>query len=182
MFELQVIIQAVDKSDIVLLERIFSEGGPAKHAERLARQQQGQITYLIAWYKNQPVGHGMIKWHRSHDDFVAPHLQEECPDIEDLFVLEERRSQGIGTWILRYAEDLARQRGYQQIGLSAGAEADDPARRLYERLGFRDVGFGEITERYEYIDQNGQLQVWEGLCLYLIKRIDGMRDRMDVVK
>jgi GNAT superfamily N-acetyltransferase len=169
---MNITMQPVRPADIPLLMKIFPEGGPDKHSRRLARQQQGDVTYLIAWYLNQPVGHGMVKWQRPQNDPIAPHLEQACPDIEDLFVLEELRSRGIGTQILHAAEELARGRGYKQIGLSAGAELDDPARKLYQRLGYRDIGIGEFTERYEYVDQDGQFQVWEGACVYLVKHIE----------
>jgi GNAT superfamily N-acetyltransferase len=168
----EVFIQAVRPSDVPLLRKYFPEGGPDKHAERLGRQQQGVVTYLIAWHDELPVGHGMVKWSGVEDDRVVPHLKEPCPDLEDLRVLEKLQSQGIGTQILQHAEELARSRGYQQIGLSAGAESDDRARKLYERLGYRDLGIGEFTERYEYVDEYGQDRLWEGVCIYLTKRLE----------
>jgi len=164
-------IQPVRQNDIPLLQKTFPQGGLEKHPERYGRQQQGLVTYLIAWQGRKAVGHGLVKWQRPADDPVASRLQEPCPDLEDLFVVEELRSHGIGTQILHHAEALAFQRGYQQLGLSAGAENDDRARRLYERLGYRDLSIGEFTERYEYVDQNGQSQLWEGVCIYLIKSI-----------
>lgn len=172
MSELEVEVRPVRQADIAMLRQRFPEGGPDKHREWFDRQQQTQVTYLVAWHKNQPVGHVVIKWQRPPDDLIASRLKEPCPHIEDLFVLAEMRSQGIGTQILRYAEELVRLRGYQQVGLSAGAEVDDPARRLYQRLGYCEAGWGEHTERYEYIDQEGRAQVWEGICIYLIKRVD----------
>jgi GNAT superfamily N-acetyltransferase len=169
--EVRVSIYPVRESDIALLRDRFPEGGPDKHVERLERQYLGRVTYLIAWHNELPVGHGMVKWNGVEDDQVAPHLPEPCPDIEDLRVREELQSRGIGTQILRHAEELARMRGFNLIGLSAGAESDDRARHLYERLGYRDIGIGEFTERYEYVDAKGQPQVWEGVCLYLTKRL-----------
>jgi len=165
-------IQPARQSDIPLLQKTFPQGGIEKHPERFGRQQQGLVTYLIAWQGNEPVGHGLVKWQRPTNDPVAPLLQQPCPDLEDLFVVEELRSQGIGTQILRAAEEMAGKRGFHQLGLSADVEENDRARKLYKRLGYDDPGFAPFTERYEYVDQAGQAHVWEGLCIYLIKRID----------
>jgi GNAT superfamily N-acetyltransferase len=165
-------IQPVRQSDVSLVQKVFTQGGREKHHERLGRQQQGLVTYLIAWRGSNPVGHGLVKWQRPDDDPVASYLQEPCPDLEDLFVIEKLRSQGIGTRILQHAEEMARQRGFHQFGLGAEIEKNDRARKLYERLGYRNSGFAPFTERYEYVDQKGQAQVWEGVCIYLIKSLD----------
>ena len=159
----------ITEADLALLEERFPEGGPAKHAERLRRQQKGAVVYLIAWQRGEPVGHALLNWRGSQDEHVARQLQTACPDIEDLFVLAELRSRGIGRQILTAVEKLASQQGFTIIGLSAGAEPDDPARRLYERLGYRDAQFGEYTESGAYVDAQGRRQTWEVTCVYLIK-------------
>jgi GNAT superfamily N-acetyltransferase len=162
-------IRPITEPDIVLLEKYFQKGGIAKHAERFLRQQKGAAVYLIAWYQGQPVGHALLKWGGSQDEPVAKQLRVACSDIEDLFVLAERRSQGIGRQLLYFAERLAWEQGYTYIGLSVGAKPDEPARRLYERLGYQDAHFGEYTERGEYLDPQGRHHIWEEVCLYLIK-------------
>ena len=45
-----------------------------------------------------------------------------------------RQGQGIGGWALRQAQALAVQRGHPRLQLRV--YADNPARRLYARLGF----------------------------------------------
>jgi GNAT superfamily N-acetyltransferase len=162
-------IKPIIGTDITLLEKRFPEGKLSKHAERFSRQQKGEATYLIAWIQGQPVGHVLLKWGGSQDEPVVRQLRFTFPDIEDLFVLAELRSQGIGSQLLRFAERLAREQGYTNLGLSVAAETNYPARRLYERLGYQDAHFGEYTERGEYFDAQGQQHVWEETCIYLIK-------------
>jgi GNAT superfamily N-acetyltransferase len=164
-----VVIRPASESDIALLESHFSDGGPAKHAECLMRQQKGEAVYLIAWHQGRPVGHALMKWGGSEDELVAERLKVACPDIGDLFVLEGLRSQGIGSQLLRFAERLARERGYGHIGLSVAAQGNEPARRLYERLGYRDAHFGEYVERAEFLDSQGHRHSWEETCVYLVK-------------
>ena len=165
----EVQIRPVAEGELALLEECFPEGGPAKHAERLARQQKGEVVYLIAWQLGEPVGHALLNWRGSQDEHVARQLQAACPDIEDLFVLADLRSRGIGRQLLSAGEKLAIEQGFTMIGLSAGAEQGDPARRLYERLGYRDAQFGEYTECGAYVDTQGSRKTWEATCVYLIK-------------
>jgi len=168
-------IRPITEAEISLLEKCLPQGGSAKHAERFTRQQEREVVYLIAWYQGKPVGHGLLKWGGSQDEPVAKALRTPCPDLEDLFVLPELRSQGIGSQILSFAEDLCWDQGYLFMGLSVGVETNKPARRLYERLGFQDAGFGEYTERGEYLDEQGQRCTWEEVCIYLIKDLKAIR-------
>ena len=165
-------IKPIVETDIALLEKRFPEAGPAKHAERFARQQKGEAIYLIAWIQGQPAGHALIKWGGSQDEPVARQIRTATPDIEDLFVYGELRSQGIAGQLLSFAERLAREQGYTKVGLSVAVETNERARRLYERLGYQDAHFGEYTERGEYCDEQGQPQAWEERCIYLIKDLN----------
>ena len=47
------------------------------------------------------------------------------------------QGQGIGTRLVRAAEDAARRRGFDRIVLGVGVDNPD-AKRLYERLGYVD--------------------------------------------
>ena len=167
-------IKPITATDLALLEKRFPQGGIAKHTGRFLRQQKGEAVYLIAWVQGEPVGHGLLKWGGSQDEPVARQLRLACPDVEDLFVLAEFRSQGIGSQLLCFAERLSLEQGYTHIGLSVGVETNAPARRLYERLGYQDAHFGEYLERGEYLDSHGRRHPWEEVCIYLIKDLSAM--------
>ena|SRR2546430_735145 len=83
-------------------------------------------TYLVAWDDDQPVGHAHIAW-------VGTHLGH--PEIQDVFVLPERRRRGIAAQLTRAAEEEARARGWDGISLSVSQEGNVSARRLYAKLG-----------------------------------------------
>ena len=58
--------------------------------------------------------------------------------LDDVFVLEQHRGQGIGAKLMREALDYARKSGCVRVEL--GTRRDNVhARRLYERLGFQQV-------------------------------------------
>lgn len=65
--------------------------------------------YLIAWEDDQPVGHAHIAWSGTHLG-----LRE----IQDVFVLPERRRRGIATQLTQAAEEEVRARGWNSISLS----------------------------------------------------------------
>jgi len=170
-------IRPIAEADLALVEAAFPADDAAKHAERLARQRRGLAAYLIAWVEGRPAGHVLVKWGGSTDERVARQLRaaqdsrSPCPDIEDLWVLPELRSRGIGGRLLGAAERLAMERKYQQVGLSVAA-GNPSARRLYERLGYADAGFGDYVERGVAVDAQGRRHIWEETCVYLIKELE----------
>ena len=59
-------------------------------------------------------------------------------------VAAEARGQGIGSALLDAPLVLAREEGHQALSLSV--DRHNPARRLYERKGFRDAGISDPTD------------------------------------
>lgn len=117
----------------------------ARVAERMfARHQRGESLYLIAWLGVDPVGSGELVF-------------EPYRELRSLHVSEALRGRGIGTAIIRAAEEVSRDAGE----LSVGVGLENPAaRRLYERLGYR--GTGEVTTTtYTYVDADGEHEATE---------------------
>ena len=96
----------------------------------LSRLDNAQ-TYLIAWDGEDPVGHAHLAWEKT---YVG------VPEIQDVYVLPERRRSGVATALTGAAEAEARARGFDRISLSVSADKNDAARRLYESLGYEDAG------------------------------------------
>jgi GNAT superfamily N-acetyltransferase len=92
-------------------------------------------TYLIAWEDDEPVGHAHIAWRETHLGL---------PEIQDVYVSPDRRRQGIATLLTAAVEDAARAQGCGRTSLSVSAEGNPAAKRLYERLGYRDAGVAPV--------------------------------------
>ena len=76
-------------------------------------------------------------WVRTTDEYG--HIDEETPSFS-ISLLKPFRGHGIGTaMMLRMLDDL-RAAGYERASLSV--QKENPALRLYERLGFSIVGDG----------------------------------------
>jgi ribosomal protein S18 acetylase RimI-like enzyme len=61
------------------------------------------------------------------------YISPQIPEIS-VAVLPENRGMGIGSLLLRELIGMASNAGFHSLSLSV--ESDNPARRLYERLGF----------------------------------------------
>jgi GNAT superfamily N-acetyltransferase len=97
---------------------------------RLDQHAREGSTYLVAWDDGRPVGHAHIAWQGTYLGM---------PEIQDVFVAPADRRRGVAAMLSRAAEDEARARGHERISLSVSDEGNPGARRLYERLGYRDA-------------------------------------------
>jgi ribosomal protein S18 acetylase RimI-like enzyme len=70
--------------------------------------------------------------------------------LAELYVVPQRRGQGLGRALMIAAMDLAREEGSDTMDLGTG-EDDTAARALYESLGFtnREGGTGSVNHFYE---------------------------------
>jgi ribosomal protein S18 acetylase RimI-like enzyme len=163
-------IRPCREQDLPLLEAGDPSPGLTRHhVRRFERQQQGASTFLIAWDNGIPVGRGEILWHGCAAAEVGERYPD-CPEINGLAVWPaERRSQGLGTAIIRAAETLARDRGHGRIGL--GVDDDNPrAAALYLRLGYQETGC-RYLDRYYYLDDHGHRHDVADPCRFLVKNL-----------
>ena len=120
----------------------------AKAAKAIA----GIAKYLVGW--QQPGDFGMAEqngetigaaWARriSAEEFRAPYGDEETPKVS-IGVKPNARGQGVGEKLMRALIGEAARRG---LGLCLSVRSENPARRLYERLGFRDIPGSAVTSR-----------------------------------
>jgi GNAT superfamily N-acetyltransferase len=102
--------------------------GPRAVAERVRKLLPAdEITVLLGG--SGPHGLAVLRF--------RPALWKDALDcyLEELYVVPERRGQGLGRALMEAAIDLARRKGAAHMDLGTGEE-DVAARVLYERLGF----------------------------------------------
>jgi GNAT superfamily N-acetyltransferase len=123
--------------------------------------------YVVAWDDGAPVGHAFIAWTGT---------KLGLPEIQDVYVLPERRGEGLGTALTQAAEQTAVSRGHDRCSIGTGI-ANAGARRLYERLGYARADVppqrvrGPITIRGELVEIDDTL-------LYFTKHlVDSARSR-----
>ncbi len=103
------------------------------------RQHYPNCEYLVVEQGGIPVG-------RIYIDRRVDEIR-----IVDLALLTEFRSQGIGGHLMQGILDEAQTKN-QVVGIHV--EHDNPARRLYDRLGFKMSERGEVYDRWTWCPQS----------------------------
>jgi len=78
--------------------------------------------------------------------------------VREVNVSSQYRRQGFGQMMMERIMDESRQKGATKLVLSTYPEEDDPANRLYKKLGFKEVAPNQDEHSYymvyEYPKEN----------------------------
>ncbi|OQR65667.1 GNAT family N-acetyltransferase [Streptomyces maremycinicus] len=127
-----------------------------RHVEReLARAASGEVDYLaVCTPTDLPVAIGGIDYE----------VSEEAGTLWQLAVLPALRSCGLGTLLVRAAEERIRHRGLRRAELAV--EENNPrARALYAHLGY--VAHGREPQVWDEEGPDGSIRRHETMCVLM---------------
>ena len=165
------LIRECTADDVGPLEELSPSGLNREHARRLERHLACEETYLVAWCDGALAGHGALLWQGCTDAEVRAAFPN-CPEIYGLGVRSELRGRGIGTALVRAAEDRTWRRGLRRIGISVDVD-NERAGRLYERLGY--VAMMRYLGAWGYLDDDGTKHVAVNPAIFMVKDIPSQR-------
>jgi ribosomal protein S18 acetylase RimI-like enzyme len=145
--------------EIDALAAVIPETSASQLANRWREQGLGYREVLVA--ERDGVLAGTVSIGESYRPVRGLHLFA-------LEVAEARRNQGIGGDIVLWVVEEARRRGQRRVYLEV--RIDNPARRLYHRLGFRRVGEPFINAWWRFEDDGTQERVQEE-SIRMVKRV-----------
>jgi ribosomal protein S18 acetylase RimI-like enzyme len=143
-------VRPMQLHEIEALSQAIPETSAAQLANRWREQSMGYRELLAAERDGKVVGTVSIA--ESQRPMAGVHLFA-------LEVAESARNQGIGAEIVRWVEEEARRRGQRRVYLEV--RIDNPARRLYHRLGYRRTGESFINAWWRFGDDGTQERVQE---------------------
>src|SRR6266699_1778262 len=111
-------------------------------AKYLAGWQRPGDFGFIAEQNGEIIGAACAR-HFSDEEMNSPYGGEETPKVS-ISVKPNARGQGVGAKLMRALIGEAARRG---LGLCLSVRSENPVRRLYERLGFRDIPDSAVTNR-----------------------------------
>lgn len=100
-----------------------------------------------------------------------PFAVQNIPEIQDLNVVSTQRRQGLGQALVQNCEDVARARGFVEIGIGVGLHKDyAAAQRLYVKGGYVPDGQGAVYDRIPVVPHEMRA-VDDHLNLMMTKRL-----------
>src|SRR5258708_33600782 len=129
-------IRKLEDHDISLMVTAFSQIGwnkPASLFQEYLREQQANERFVwVAFNQDEFLGYVTLKVHSEY----LPFAKKNIPEIKDLNVLPACRNQGIGSALMKKAEDKASTYN-TQVGIGVGLTPDyGNAQRLYVKRGY----------------------------------------------
>ena len=108
--------------------KIFHEN----QIKRLKEMGDGEAMYLVVEENNTVTAHIFLKMYGTTSE-------PDYPNMNDLYVAEEKRNKGLGSKLIREAEKIVQEKGYTKISLAVNPTLNPKAKALYERLGYKQT-------------------------------------------
>lgn len=166
-------IREMNTTDINILSETFCFPWTTKQQtiEKWSRcfkehEQQKRTVYLLE--KNRHVvGYASLLYFSEYAHF----RKNDIPEINDVWIHENFRNQGLGKMLIEYLENMAFKKGYKQIGLGVGLYRDyGSAQRLYYKLGYIPDGNG-VTYKGIFVVPGQQYPIDDDLIFWLHKKL-----------
>jgi GNAT superfamily N-acetyltransferase len=162
-------IRLLEKRDIPTLSSSFAEVGWNKTTTLfltyLDEQEKDQRRAWVAFKDEFCLGYVTLRYASYYPHF----LQNKIPEIMDLNVLPQYRSQGIGSALLDIAECVAQYQG-DRVGLGVGLYPDyGSAQRIYVKRGYIPDGMG-VTYNYRRVLPGEMIKLDDDLVLWFVKK------------
>ena len=154
-------VRPLRADEIRPLAEAVDEISEAQLANRWQEQETGYRELLVAELDGEAVG------------TVSISVTGSGGRSMHLFALEVangQRNRGVGAALVRYVVDEACRRDCRSVYLEV--RSDNPARRLYHRLGFRRVGPPFVNTWYRFNEDGSRSRV-EELSYRMVKRVRG---------
>ena len=129
--------------------------GCQRLAQIMVEVETGQASHLLLEVDGRIIGEGRM----------APH--NRVMGILGIKIIGEYQGRHLGTALMGVLEEEARKMELQQIYLTVFAN-NTPARRLYEKVGYRQVG--RIAEWFSEEDEDGHIALVDRIDM--VKRIE----------
>lgn len=137
-----------------VMRAAFEASGAERHPSSALREREEDVRRamaegggLVAHLDGEAVGSGRFRWRVSDDG-------SRVLSFERLAVLPSHRGRGVGTAMIRWLEEHARQGGAARVEVTVRSQQPDN-RPYYQARGYRIVGY---SGRYGIVDLRTHMQ------------------------
>jgi GNAT superfamily N-acetyltransferase len=142
-------------------------GDRAFFDDRFERQRKGLGELFLGWWGSRPAGAVYLWLEEAEELPILEHLPG-VPLITHLEVHPDLRNLGVGTALVGAVERRLFKTGRYRVALAVRTDNHDAA-RLYDHLGYRDWGHGEVICYARTTSPEGTLLIEAEECYVLVK-------------
>jgi GNAT superfamily N-acetyltransferase len=107
-----------------------------KWSQYLKEQNEGLRLSCLVEFQGKIVGYGNLLRYSKYPFFK----EKNIPEINDVWIYEQYRKKGLGTFLITQLEQSAQNKGHDCIGIGVGLYRDyGAAQKLYFKLGYKTV-------------------------------------------
>src|SRR3989304_9638259 len=108
-------------TDYELLKKIKPSIKDKTIEERLKKQEEGKVEFMILEDDDEPVSFVLLKWE-------GKKTHPEYPDMEDLYTKEESGRKGYATLLIKECEKREKEKGFKKIGMPVNPDKNSKAK------------------------------------------------------
>ncbi len=167
-FEIEVLSPQTQPFFLTMIEaNKFFGDDPSFYDRCFERQSLGELDIVLALMQEQCIGYGLLNWRPKYAYFKKLGL----PEIQDLNVVSDYRRRGVGTALIKFCENMAIQKGYDEMGIGVGLDSSfASAQRLYVKGGYVPDGQGISYDRKQ-VTAGEFRPIDSNLCLMMTKKL-----------
>lgn len=143
------VVRDAMSADVLALAAICKS--VAIHRDRVRDADGETLRYVVAAQGGLAVAFGCLVLAQPSGWPEVAHV----PQMLDLYVRDDLRSQGIGTALVRAMERMAREAGQEVMYVGVDPAENARALALYRRLGYEALPGEPVEERWEFEDSDG---------------------------
>lgn len=138
-----------------------------KWSRNLNEQNEGIRLSCIVEYQNKIAGYGSLLRYSEYPIFK----DKKIPEINDVWIYDQYRKKGFGTFLINHFEKLAQEEQCTQIGIGVGLYHDyGAAQKLYFQLDYKPDGLG-VTYKGKAGIPGERYPLDDDLILWLVKSL-----------
>ncbi len=137
--------------------------------ERCERMADERGLLLVAWCDGKAVGHIYLWWEPADEAELRKRLTD-VPLLMNLWVHKSWRRRGIGTDLVKRAEQELRKRAHRRVAL--GVELDNKtAIKFYLGRNYDPWPYGDLKTHYDEFTPDGHHEIGAEVCAVYMKEL-----------
>jgi GNAT superfamily N-acetyltransferase len=142
----------------------------ALHRGRLRDAKSPDFCYFVIFDGQEAVGFVSLVFRRPQSWLNKDDLQH-LPEVNDLYIAEDRRGRGYGTKAIHFLEGVTARAGYPQLYISVESRDNPRAYALYQRLGYQPMQTEPYFHQWGSLDGDGQMRQGDLWLVDMVKSL-----------